>query len=623
MILQFDPGMSERKNNIKRSLRQSVFVTVVVLLFPAVLVSQSSGGMTEFTGRKEYSEELYIRTDRDVYIAGEQVFLKVYCLNGILHTPSYLSRVVYVSLLDSLNNPLVQVKMAIPGSSGSGQLALPDTISTGNYNISACTHWMENFSPDLFFYSRISVINPFQPADKVGISSPEYLPGNMINLTDTHQSEVDAGVKQTEKQTFQANPAKVKLNIKTDKSSYKGREKVRIDITATDAGGRPVESDLVITLAKSFSLSDNTVQPVILNEGDNRANINARTGKPVFLPEPYGHLISGTIKNTLSGEPLRNEDIVLSFVGKTALCRFTTTDSAGRFNFVCTEHGTREAVIQPMSGDLDEYYVELDNPFPELFSHLASVPFRLDTARLDEINNAVISMQVKRIYEPFITDSAENIPAPGKDFYGRPDNSTLMSTFIRLTSLREAIKEIIPGVVTTRKKGKTVINSVFRFNEKVTITDPLLLVDGVPVWDHENVLAISVDKIEKVDVLNTGYIYSKIYIDGIIDITTVSGKLSEPVFDKPVFRQEFETLQQGTGFISPDYSTPAMSETRIPDFRNTLYWNPDVRTDSQGRATVEFYTSDETGTYTVLAEGFTSDGAKGKAISSITVTGQN
>jgi len=198
-----------------------------------------------------------------------------------------------------------------------------------------------------------------------------------------------------------------------------------------------------------------------------------------------------------------------------------------------------------------------------------------------------------------------------------------MSTFIRLTSLQEAIKEIIPGVITSRTRGRTVINSVFRFKDKVTLTNPLLIVDGVPVWDHEKVLAISIDKIEKVDVLNFGYIFSKIYLDGIIDITTVDGNLSEPVFEKPVFRQEFEALQQEAGFRTPDYSVPALRKSRIPDFRNTLYWNPDIRTDRQGRASVEFYTSDETGAYTVLVEGFTTDGARGKAVTTLSVTGQD
>ncbi|HUW92696.1 MAG TPA: hypothetical protein VMV74_06000, partial [Bacteroidales bacterium] len=508
------------------------------------------------------------------------------------------------------------------------------------------THWMRNFSPDLFSYNKISVINPFQAIDYIGISARESSPDKMVTGMEPPVITDAASQAYGEIITGNYKLPPVNFNVKVDKASYSGREKVRIDIFATDSEGRPVVSDLVMSLAKSFALNETGKSPEsdIKRAGmdlpgriagitgindhsnnsidvDNPINRDSDQVTPEFLPEPDGHLISGKMISAISGEPLRNEDIVLSFVGKTALCRFSKTDAEGCFKFVTTEHGTLEVVIQPLSTDFDDYYVELDNPFPDSFSQGHLQKFSFDTTKLEEINNAIISMQVRRIYEPFLSDTIKNKDtALSPDFYGKADNTTLMSTFIELTSLKEAIKEIIPGVVTSKNKGKTIINAVFRFKDRVYFTNPLLLVDGVPVYDPEKVLAISLDKIEKVDVLNLGYIFSRIYLDGIIDITTYKGNLSEPVFDKPVFRQEFEALQQASYFSSPDYSTPPQRDRRIPDFRNTLYWNPDIKTDNQGMASVEFYTSDETGTYTILVEGFTTEGTKGKTVSSLTVT---
>ncbi len=60
-------------------------------------------------------------------------------------------------------------------------------------------------------------------------------------------------------------------------------------------------------------------------------------------------------------------------------------------------------------------------------------------------------------------------------------------------------------------------------------------------------------------------------------------------------------------FYSPEYESPQPSETK-KDFRNTVYWNPIVRTDSTGVAQVSFYNSDETGKMQVVVEGITSDG---------------
>ena len=95
--------------------------------------------------------------------------------------------------------------------------------------------------------------------------------------------------------------------------------------------------------------------------------------------------------------------------------------------------------------------------------------------------------------------------------------------------------------------------------------------------------------------------------------STVTGNGGRFEFDKPLFRQEFEAPQPDYGFTWPDYSDALRKESRIPDYRNTLYWNPDVRTDVNGRAELEFYTSDEAGDYILLVEGYTSDGHRGSA----------
>jgi hypothetical protein len=60
-------------------------------------------------------------------------------------------------------------------------------------------------------------------------------------------------------------------------------------------------------------------------------------------------------------------------------------------------------------------------------------------------------------------------------------------------------------------------------------------------------------------------------------------------------------------FYSPVYETREPDDSKN-DFRNTLYWNPVVRTDSTGVAKVSFYNSDETGTIKVFVEGITNEG---------------
>ena len=59
-------------------------------------------------------------------------------------------------------------------------------------------------------------------------------------------------------------------------------------------------------------------------------------------------------------------------------------------------------------------------------------------------------------------------------------------------------------------------------------------------------------------------------------------------------------------FYSPQY-TDKSQKTR-PDHRTTLYWNPKVQTDGNGKASVKFYASDISKRYLVTLEGVSDDG---------------
>jgi len=57
-------------------------------------------------------------------------------------------------------------------------------------------------------------------------------------------------------------------------------------------------------------------------------------------------------------------------------------------------------------------------------------------------------------------------------------------------------------------------------------------------------------------------------------------------------------------FVMDDYSVLPPME----DFRRTLFWNPNIRTDAKGNATVEFYNNSSARHLYISAEGMTSDG---------------
>ncbi|GEM_PF-5351771 len=106
-------------------------------------------------------ETVTFRTDRDTYVAGENVWINACCLKSGTSLPSTISKIIYVEVLDSENVPVKQLKLHIVNGSCATQFELPETLPTGNYLLRGYTKWMRNYNPELYFTKEIAVINPF------------------------------------------------------------------------------------------------------------------------------------------------------------------------------------------------------------------------------------------------------------------------------------------------------------------------------------------------------------------------------------------------------------------------------------------------------------------------------
>ncbi|MGH7238370.1 MAG: hypothetical protein ACREGF_07585, partial [Candidatus Saccharimonadales bacterium] len=95
--------------------------------------------------------------------------------------------------------------------------------------------------------------------------------------------------------------------------------------------------------------------------------------------------------------------------------------------------------------------------------------------------------------------------------------------------------------------------------------------------------------------------------DGIFSFTTYKGDLGGVELDPRAIVVDYEGMQMRREFYSPVYDTQEQVASRIPDFRNLLYWTPLVNT-QEG---VSFYTSDQPGKYVGVIQGITANGDAG------------
>ncbi len=164
-------------------------------------------------------------------------------------------------------------------------------------------------------------------------------------------------------------------------------------------------------------------------------------------------------------------------------------------------------------------------------------------------------------------------------------------------------------------------NIMIRGIGSIASDEPLYVVDGVPLNTFPDsklspIGHLNAEDIESVCVLKDAEataLYGAKGVSGVIVINTKKNennfrqKVKYPkkrykVADVPT--KSFSRVRQ---FYSPSYKNSQNVEERS-DFRTTIYWNPDVRTDKNGETTVSFYNSDEITTFRAIAEGV---GAKG------------
>ena len=172
----------------------------------------------------------------------------------------------------------------------------------------------------------------------------------------------------------------------------------------------------------------------------------------------------------------------------------------------------------------------------------------------------------------------------------------------------EVLREYI-RLVDVRKRGnKYGLSIVDIRNNEVYKNKMLVLVDGVPEFNINKIIAYDPLKIKQIKVANKQYYANGITADGIITFQTYNGDLDGFKFDPNTVEFSYDGLQLKREFYSPKYITDDEKNSRKPDFRNVLLWQPEINTGDTGASSLSFFTSDLKGNYTAVVEGIDDNG---------------
>ncbi len=165
-------------------------------------------------------------------------------------------------------------------------------------------------------------------------------------------------------------------------------------------------------------------------------------------------------------------------------------------------------------------------------------------------------------------------------------------------------------------------NAIIEGREDERSKDPLYLLDGIQVAPSF-INEMFGSEVLFIDVLKSaGEIaqYGMRGGNGVIAVYTDRGENYEFVQEREPDLANFKIpgFYRAREFYSPNYSL-AKPEHDKPDFRTTLYWQPDIKVSDIAPTNLSFYTGDSAGTYTIRVEGITDDGRPVSGVHTFTI----
>jgi hypothetical protein len=101
--------------------------------------------------------------------------------------------------------------------------------------------------------------------------------------------------------------------------------------------------------------------------------------------------------------------------------------------------------------------------------------------------------------------------------------------------------------------------------------------------------------------------------DGILIITTTYGNKPGGMTSNGVLPIYVTGFYKARAFYSPKYSVPSPAGGLV-DSRSTVYWNPELAVGTDGKASFDFYNTDDPGSYRLIIEGIDEKGNIGRQV---------
>ncbi len=461
----------------------------------------------------------------------------------------------------------------------------------------------------------------------------------------------------------------LKINLSTSKPVYNKREKVKLIVDASDEKGKSTvgsfsmsvidetkvpsdesdETTIISNLLLSSDLKGFIEQPnyyfnevdeikikqldiLMMTQGWRRfewKNILSDSFPSLVYQPERNMQVSGKV-TSLTGKPVVGGKVTLFSSGGDVFLLDTLTNSQGEFKFENLYFNDSTKFIVQARNEKDRKNVEivLDRIPAQLVTknkNASLVEVNVNAAmlaylknsrnqfeelrRFGMINRSIMLDEVKVVEKKQAVTNSSNLNGAG-----RADAIIKSDQLQNCWDLAQCLQGRVAGIIV--RNG--IVYSARSMNSSFSGPVPMqLVIDGTYVGP-EFLSSINPNDVETIEVLKSGSntaIYGMRGGGGVLVINTKRGTVNRDyrTYAPGIVSYLPQGFYKGREFYSPDYGDPKIN-TKMADLRTTVFWKPNILTDSLGKASVEFFNADGTGNYKVIIEGINAEGKIGRQI---------
>ncbi|MDO5442981.1 MAG: hypothetical protein Q4G10_04865 [Bacteroidia bacterium] len=534
------------------------------------------------------SERVFLMTDRHVYVAGDDIWCSAFCVDASDGKLSDFSSICYIGLC-STEGQVLSGKAALSGGRGSARLTIPKTVPTGNYRLYACTAIELSESEHSFCARTVSIINPYSNNRvKDGVKIVDEQEGSGL------PADQDCG------SVVVAVPSALKASSVASVSMINGGKDASVGV--------------------SVWRDDGIVAPRSAGVQDFKAAIGFGGQHPGGGQGEYeGEIIRGKVVGLEPGQldglighlafiaaPGTQPDLYVSEIAEDGSVAFYTPNIFGDRELVCEVGG--------MEKDWNAH-LELDSPFAAVtYDDISQL--QLSSSMADRISSRAMASQVEKAFD---ADTLYDLlPFRNNVILSQSDAKRyVLDDYTRFPTMAEVITEFVTEMRTRKDAvGNTDLQvRVENLYQAWTFMtgQSLIMIDGVPVFDHKKVMDYDPLLVEYMDIYPNQYLIGGHAFSGVANLVTYKRNLPSVEFDNNVRIVDFIGASYPMAYtcrgLSDDY----------PDLRYTAYWHPDVDLKAGEEYGFEIKIPSVPGSYVVEVEGFDVDGAPIHTVSRFSV----